>query len=241
MDWLYPVYIAATVFGAGITVVDFLGLLGGQSEGEGGEDTGGEDYGDADTGEIDTSGADTSGADTGGEDTGGEDTGGEDTGGEEADGGETDDGRPSYLAHDRRQRGMWVLRTMSAARNLVYFSLGFGPVGWYALSRSEAAASSLVWSIPVGVAVLFGARVLRRVLRHELDSQLKSADLVMEKGLVIVTIGAGRMGKVRVSVGGTYTDRFARAKDAEESIPQGTTVRVVDVSDECVYVERESE
>ena len=219
MDWLYPFYIAATVFGVGVTAIDMFGMLGGQSQEGGVEDNGAAAEAVADNGV----------ADNAVEATGVEDNGAEESG----------DGRPSIVAHDRRQRGIWVLRFMSVARSVVYFCVGFGPVGWFALGRGESATASLIWSVPVGAAVMIGARLLRRVLRHELDSQLRSEDLLMEKGVVSVSIGAGRMGKVRILVGGTYAERFARTKDAELSIPKGASVRVVEVADDCVYVESE--
>ena len=47
------------------------------------------------------------------------------------------------------------------------------------------------------------------------------------------------MGKVRVKIGGTYAERFAKSKNPDQSIQSGTNVRVVDVTDECLWVEKE--
>jgi membrane protein implicated in regulation of membrane protease activity len=55
---------------------------------------------------------------------------------------------------------------------------------------------------------------------------------------VTVTIGRGEMGKVRVTVGGSYVDWYARCK-GDVALKVGTRVRVVDVTDECVFVEED--
>jgi membrane protein implicated in regulation of membrane protease activity len=121
-------------------------------------------------------------------------------------------------------------------RNLVYFSLGFGPTGWFAVATGEPLSATLLWSGGVGVAVLGGARLLRRVLRSELSSDIKESDLLMEKGTVTVSVAPNQLGKVRVRVGGAYVDRYARSS-AEETLSPGTPVRVVDLGEGCVYVE----
>ncbi len=262
MSWLLPLYIAATVFGLGVTVVDMLGALGSRGESEGsGDEPGGESadgapdadgFGATESGhdaadaEVDGD-AEGDSADGGEEDGGGEQAESESDSAEEAEGGGDDQAishgeHVSLLAHDRRQRSTPLLKLMSAARSVVYFSLGFGPVGVFATAvQGERALISLAWSVPVGLVVMIGARLVRRLMRQELDSQLKGQDFIMEKGTVTVSIGAGQMGKVKVQVGGMYADRFARAKDPGAGIAVGTVVRVVDVTDDCIFVEREEE
>ena len=132
-----------------------------------------------------------------------------------------------------------MLRLLSITRSLVHFSFGFGPVGWFALATGRGAVSSLAWSLPVGVVALAGGRLLRRIQRSELDSQFTTEDLIMERDEVLVSIGKGQLGKVRIFLEGTYVERFARAKNPQESLRAGTKIRIVDVSDECVYVEEE--
>lgn len=243
MEWLFPVYIAATIFGVGVTVVDLLGLIGGEAAGESGGDgdDGGDDGADGDV-DTDVSGEmpaiDDAGVDGGEGDAADSDDAAGDEVPAEAESGE--DGRASIVGHDKRQRGSLVLRALSGVRSVVYFSLGFGPVGWFAFARGEGIGASLLWSVPVGVAVMLGVRIVRRLMRQELDSQLKDSDLIMEKAVVCVTINKGRMGKVRVEAGGTYAERYARAKDPGLTIVKDTRVRVVDVADDCLYVEKES-
>jgi len=234
MTALHAVYIAATIFGAGVTVVDMIGVLGSQSgeDAEGDGDSAGDDGDGGADGEID--GADDA-------PDGGDDVGEAADDGEGSDEGSEGDEHPSVVAHDLQPRSAqkWIIRSLSALRTLVYFSLGFGPVGWFALTRYPAAATTLAWSIPSGAVVMVGARLLRRLLRRELDSQVTASDMLMEAGEVTVSIPANQLGKVRIRVGGTYVERFARARDPQVAIRVGTSIRVVDVSDECVYVEEQ--
>jgi membrane protein implicated in regulation of membrane protease activity len=273
---LLSIYIAAAIFGVGVTVVDVVGLLGshagdtggghegagGDHGGEAGADHGADAMGDHWGGDHDIAGhGGVTMADHGAEamaDHGAEamaDHGAEavadhgaGAGHEAADhaaGGEhghapADRGeRASVVGHERESRRSLTLSLLSLLRSVVYFCLGFGPVGVFALLTGGTLAFSLLWSVPVGVVVMVGTRLVRRLMRRNLDSQLRTEDFLLEKGVVTVSIGKGQMGKVRVLVGGIYAERFARAQDPQESIPVGTRVRVVDATDECVYVEVE--
>ncbi|MEE8440553.1 MAG: hypothetical protein V3S41_02435, partial [Spirochaetia bacterium] len=129
MGWLLSLFIAATVFGVGVTALDLIGLIGDQDS-EGDDDVDGTDADEGDAGEV----------------------------------------QSSVAGHDRRHGRNPVLRILSALRNLVYFALGFGPTGWFALETGESVTASLMWGGGVGLVVVAGARILRRVLRSELSS-----------------------------------------------------------------------
>lgn len=232
MAGLLSVFIAATIFGVGVTVLDLFGALGGR---EGGEEIG-DDGADGDDGggtEIEAGGDD---ADAGGDDADGEapEVEGEieDTEGE----GESE---PAVLGHDVRRRRNPILAILSAMRNVVYFSLGFGPVGWFAVATGETAVASLLWSAPVGVVVLVGARLIRRLLRSELSSDVKESDLLLERGKVTVGIRPGALGKVRVELAGTYVDRYAKSTEGTPALRPGEPIRVVDLDDGFIIVEPE--
>jgi membrane protein implicated in regulation of membrane protease activity len=240
MDTMLAVYIGATVFGVGVTIADLVGAF--SSIGEGGE---GDADVDIDAGDADAD-ADFDGdldgdfevdAGDGGDGGDGEvDVDGDEAGGDE----DADESGGSVAGHDKRYRIPVGLRILSMARNLVYFALGFGPVGWFATTQYDANATTLAWSLPVGVAVMVTARGLRRLMRRDLTSSIDTSDLLMEPGKVTVSIMPQQMGKVRVLVSGVYTERFARGRDAAQAFPVGTAVRVVDADDTCVYVEKES-
>jgi membrane protein implicated in regulation of membrane protease activity len=135
-------------------------------------------------------------------------------------------------------RGSGLVTAMSVVRSVVYFCLGFGPVGLFAMTQYGSPATTLLWSVPVGAVVMVGTRLLRRLASREISSDVSSQDLLMERGVVTVSIGKGQMGKVRVTIGGSYVDWYARCK-GETSLKVGTRIRVVDATDECVYVEEE--
>ncbi|MFP4443349.1 MAG: NfeD family protein [Spirochaetia bacterium] len=220
---LLSIYIASAVLGLGITVIDMLGLFGSESETD---FDSGEAAGDDSAGELEFAGEE-------GDVSIPEDSSGDDS------------VQPSALGHDsdeaaavkrKKRKRDAVLTILSGARSVVYFALGFGPAGLFALTQVSA-PRSLIWSVPAGAAVLVGGRILRRVLRRELDSQISTEELLLEAGEVTVSIAPGSMGKVRIKYGGSYIDRYARAADPNARIALGTLVRVADISDECVYVE----
>lgn len=235
MSWLLSVYIGAAVFGIGVTLVDLFGLLGshdgdhdGSHDGTNGHETGDHaEYGFGDHAgdhvaaenppELDTV------AGLGGDQHGAE--------------APAHDG--SVVGYDRPGRRSFLLGLLRVVRNVIYFCLGFGPVGWFALERSGSVLTSLIWSAPVGIAALIGTRALRRFMRRELNSEISSDELLLEGGVVTVSIGPGEMGKVRIKLGDVYVERYARAASPEIAIHVGTSVRVTDVDDDCVYVEEE--
>jgi membrane protein implicated in regulation of membrane protease activity len=221
MSWLLSLYIGATVFGVGVTFLDLLGVLGGDQSDDA---DGGDDFGaDADS-DLDIS------ADAGGEASGDSDA--------DADAdAQADDHHSAVLGHDRRSPGDALLAFFSLLRNLIYFCLGFGPVGWFALATGESLGATLAWSVGVGIVVLTGARILRRVLRSELTSSIRESDLLMERGTVTVTIMPGQLGRVRVKLGSAYIDRSARAENAEKKLGSGTAIQVVNLDADGVIVE----
>ena len=237
MDWLLSLYIGATIIGVGVTLFDLFGLLGSH---------------DGDQSGI---GHDSNSVESAAEQADGF--------AEQADGfadhaAQVDDlGQSGSVVGQDRPRDIRsnrdrissgtngadaegarpILAILSIARNVIYFCLGFGPVGWFALATTGDPWRSLAWSLPVGGIALMGTRALRRFMRHELNSEIKSSELLLERGDVIVSIGAGELGRVRIRLGDLYVERFARAADQALSIRVGTHVRVTDVNDECVYVE----
>lgn len=228
MEWLTGLYIATTVFGAGVTLADMIGVFSNVGEGDG--DDGGAE-GDTD---FEGDGAEDFDGDGGDETV--EATGEGDEAGEEAV--EDADEEGSMAGHDRRQRRSVVIGMLTALRTAVYFSLGFGPVGWFATTQYASGAATLAWSVPVGVVVAVGTRALRSFMRRDLSSTVQTEELLMERGTVTVSIAPGQVGKIRVQIAGVYVDRYAKSRESE-LLPPGSEVRIVDVDDEYVYVESE--
>ena len=227
---LTSIYIASAIFGAGVTVIDMLGILGDLFHESGGAHDAGS-HGDHGGFHGDHGGA------HGDHDAAIGDHAGEHAG-EHAEG-LTHADKGSAAAHETYVERNVLGQILSIARSVVHFSLGFGPVGLFAVATGRGTLASLAWSVPVGVVAMIGGRLLRQLQRQRLDSQLTDADMIMERGEVLVSIGKGQIGKVRLLVEGVYAERYARAHDSAKSLPVGASVRVVDVSEECVYVEEE--
>ncbi len=229
---LLSIYIASAVLGLGITVIDMMGLFGDESsETEGADGDDGAEVFSTDNTESDFDG---------------------EAAGESAEDGEADSNgtNPSAVGHDsdekrfrsaylRKHRRSLALTVLSGARNIVYFALGFGPAGLFALSQMSE-PQTLLWSIPVGAVSLAGARMLRRLVRKELDSQISTEELLLEPGKVTVGIAPGELGKVRIHYSGAYVERYARAADPAMRIEAGRSIRVADIGDDCIYVEPEN-
>ncbi|MDR1955989.1 MAG: hypothetical protein LBQ30_03965 [Treponema sp.] len=191
MERLLILYSALTIFGLGITVADFLGILD-QKETS--------DSDDADT----------------------EAAAPEQTG-EEA---------PSH------QEGSWVApgdtgirfltRLLGSLRTGVYFSLGAGPTGLFALFLGRSPGKSLLWSAGVGAGIALMAYLLRKLIRRDLDSSLKPAEFMLEKAVITVPVAPGAMGKAVVRQFGRETELYVRSKDVCAAFPKGQEVRIVD-------------
>ncbi len=129
-----------------------------------------------------------------------------------------------------------VGRAIQTLRNLVYFSLGAGPMGWIALARGEGMLESLLWALVSGFLIAVLARVLRRLIRRELDSSLKPSDYLMENAEVIVPILEGELGKIRARKFGVESELYARMKTGQA--PKGSLVRIVDYDAQSYIVEK---
>lgn len=229
MPSLQDVYIGCTVFSAGITVLDFLGILGHHEDGDasgshhdGHVDSGHVDVGHADAGDV---GVDMEGGDTGDIDA-------------SVDGAHDDIGSETDATHTGHG-GVAVLSVLSYLRSLVYFCLGFGPTGWVAMSTGRGPLVSLAWALPAGAVAFVLARAFFRFQRHDTDSSLSIEDLLLQRGIVTVPLTDTKMGKVRIQVGMNVTEQYALAAQPGMAFHRGDAVRVANVTEECLHVEDE--
>ena len=211
MIWLNGVYIGCTLFSVTITVLDFLGFLG-ESQGGDSGDAGGDAHGD---------GAENSGMSF------------------DADF-RADDAQSGKSPPESATGKIAVLSVIAYLRSLVYFCLGFGPTGWVALTMGNSAVQSLIWAAPAGTAAFVLAHLFFRFQRTDTDSSLRSEELFYQQATVIVPLTHDTMGKVRVQVGMNVTEQYALATEPNARFEKGDTVRVANVTDECVYVEHDN-
>ena len=220
-SFLSSLYTALTVFGVGVLIIDFIGLLGEHQDDSGMDDGTFDHGGDEDGGGSDTDQADTS-----------------------ADQGESDEDTSDPSDHAGHAsidtRGVLVLSGLRYLRSFVYFSVGFGPIGLLALWKGYGPPASLLWSVPAGLGSAFVVRRILRFQTKDTDSSLRPEDLIMRKATVLVPLSEGSMGKVRIEVGMGVSEQYALPEHHDEHFEKGETVYVARVSDECVYVESEA-
>ncbi len=149
------------------------------------------------------------------------------------------DHHQSIVVFNHSQRRGFILKALSMTRSLVYFSLGFGPVGCFAFLAGTKGWLSLAFSVPFGLVALLGSRFLKRIQKQVLDSQIKEADLIMEQAEVLVSIKPGKIGKIRIQFGHSYADRYAKAKNFSDDFKAGMKVRIVDIAEDLLIVDKE--
>jgi hypothetical protein len=201
MGNLFVIYTALTVFGLGITIVDFLGVFD-----HSGDNTGAADHGD---------------------------------------GGHGDDAAADQAAgHDHGSQlgsaGAGV-RTVTAILGLlrlgVYFALGAGPTGLFALFTGLSRGQSMIWSLGAGIGIAALTRLLRKFLRRDLDSSIKSEELLMEKAVVLVPVNPGEIGKALVRRFGTETEIYVRCRNDNAAFPKGAEVQITEYDENFYWIE----
>lgn len=240
MTTLFVLYSALAVFGLGVTVVDLFGALDHAGQGQ---DTNSDDDGGSDTGAH----GDDASSDASDDDSADVDDGSED------DSGQADDqaaDQHDESDHDAPARGSLVMtgergtravaKAIGVLRTGVYFSLGAGPTGLFALWTGVPAAASLAWSAGAGAFIAVLARSLRSFIRKDLDSSIKPEEFLMDTATISVSVAPGAMGKAVVRRYGKETELYVRCKDPAASLPKGTEAVIVDWDDECYWVERRS-
>ncbi len=224
---LSQLFIAATIFSVGVVAVDMLGLLGG----DGGEaaEAGGDSGGDSgEFGELGEAGDVSDGGEAAGVDNGEVDWAPDS--GEEFGPGDTHTG---HLG----DQGSPVLSALTYLRMFVYFCLGFGPVGWFAMAGGRNPAIALLLAAAVGSLAVFIAQAFFRFQRSDTDSTVRSNELLRQQATVLVGLSDTTLGRVRVQLGMSILEPYARAAHEGASFQKGDTVRIVQVTDDCVYVE----
>ena len=214
MTWLNGVYIGCTLFSVTITALDFLGFLGGSQDNDGGGDAGSDTPDD--------------GADAGGTrfDT-------------DLPGDEAFTGKASHESVPHTGK-VAVLSVLSYLRSLVYFCLGFGPTGWVAITMGNSAGQSLIWAAPAGLVAFVLAHAFFRFQRTDTDSSLRTEELYFQPATVVIPLTHDTMGKVRLQMGMNVTEQYALAAEPDARFEKGDTVRVTNVTPECVYVEHDN-
>ena len=204
-------FIAMSVFGVGVTIVDVFGALGQADDGghdsahDGSAHDGGHDS--AHDGSVHDYSTHDAGHDAPGHDGSAHD-GAHDLSHDGNHHGSSDDrhlpalsrgaGGSLMAAGNRGVRN--VARLTSALRTIVYFCLGAGPMGLFASLRGQGLAETILWALIAGFLIAVIARTLRKAVR---------------KGLI---------GKARIRKYGREMDVYVRLRSG--SAAKGELVRL---------------
>jgi len=109
------------------------------------------------------------------------------------------------------------------------FLLAFG--GAAGLALDALGSSEVVAAVGAGVvgwaSGAIAVAVIRMVSKQSASSEVGGAELVGTTGTLVLPVGPGRPGKVRVDVKGRMEDFVANIVDEGEDLPTGTSVLVV--------------
>ena len=216
MDKIFVLYTALSVFGIGITIVDFLGIL---------DHAGGGDHGDGADGDAAHGDTAHDHGDDGSDSLPGHH-------GHEL----TAEHHGSYLGPDHSGiRGVTII--MQLLRTAVYFSLGFGPTGLFAWFKKLPPARGLFWALGVGAAITVFAWLLRRFIRHDLDSSIASEEYLMETGPLLLPLEGDAISKMAVKRFGKEAELYVKSKNTDVKFPKGKIVRIVDYDNDVYWIE----
>lgn len=209
MQSLFILYSALAVFGLGVTVVDLVGVLDqtAASDGEAGPDS---------DGSLEDGGAE---------------------GGPEAEASAASQSTRGSLVAGGRKGVRAVAKLIGALRIGVYFSLGAGPTGLFALLTGVAPAASLAWAAGAGAFIAVLVKALRSFARRDLDSTVGQEEYLMDEAAVTVPVAPGAMGRVAVRRYGREAELYVRCKDPKASLAKGARVRIVDLDEGFYWVE----
>lgn len=236
MQSLFVLYSALAVFGLGVTVVDLFGVFdqGSTSDGESAPD-GVEADGTGDAGDA-ADAPDDDGGETGPHGDGDEDAA--------ASTAEAESGAPAASQAARGslvvggQKGVRaVAKLIGTLRIGVYFSLGAGPTGLFALLTGVAPAASLAWAAGAGAFIAVLVKALRSFARRDLDSTVGQEEYLMDEAAVTVPVAPGAMGRVVVRRYGREAELYVRCKDPKAGLAKGARVRIVDLDEGFYWVE----
>ena len=214
MAELFILFLALTVFGAGVTLIDFLGVFDNLSSDN--TDTTGNFGGSAVSGNAEN------------------DTDSDDAAVVTAKPG-------SNMIAEKKQHkekpGIKIIsKTMNVLRSAVYFSLGFGPTGLFASFSGLSRTSGLLWAFGVGAAMMILARLLKRVIRKDTDSSIKPDELLQEKGVLLLPLEGGEISKAVVRQYGRETEIYVKCKNTEIKFPKGKEIIIEDYDNDVYWV-----
>lgn len=198
---LFILFTALTVFGVGVTIIDFLGIM--------------DNFGDNDgNGTDETSGSTVK---------------------------QGSNLIPENKSSNEKPGIRIVSRIMSFLRNIVYFSLGFGPTGLFASFTGLSKTTGLIWAFVVGTAMMILARFLKRFIHRDLDSSIKPDELLQEKGILLLPLEggmeSGSISKAVVRQYGREIEIYVRCRNNGIKLSKGNIIIIQEYDNDIYWVE----
>jgi membrane protein implicated in regulation of membrane protease activity len=139
---------------------------------------------------------------------------------------DTDHGDGGH-AHDSADLGLgWA--PVSSLRFWVFLFTFGGGAGLALTALGSSAAVTAGGALVIGWASgAVAVAAVRHLTRHSVSSTLGAAEVVGTTGTLILPVGPGRPGKVRVDIKGRTEDYVANVVDDGRELPTGSAVLVV--------------
>ena len=135
-------------------------------------------------------------------------------------------GKDTGHGHDSADVLGWA--PVTSLRFWVFF-FAFGGATGYAVLRLES-SETLAAVGAVGVGWISGAlavAVIRSLTRRSVTSAITTTELVGATGTLLLPVGPGKPGKVRIELGGRAEDYVANVVDDGGDLPSGSSVLIV--------------
>ncbi|MDX9790644.1 MAG: hypothetical protein WC313_07970 [Candidatus Kapaibacterium sp.] len=126
-------------------------------------------------------------------------------------------------------------------RNFVYFSTFFGLTGTFFSLLSFSQLVTFISSLGMGtISYVFGYWLMKYLRNTESGEEVKMREIVGRKGMVGITVGKDKRGKVIIEVGSysrEYTATLSESSEADFLQPR-ENILVIDIAGDCLIVDK---
>lgn len=149
---------------------------------------------------------------------------------------------PSSLAHDGGDHGGFagLFTAFLSLRFWMFFLAFFGLTGLVLDGLDVVPNQTLALVLALGMGLLTGevtVYVFRRLAHSETSTAAGTLDYIGKSGRVLVAVGGGQLGKVRLTLKGTTVDVLATS-DEERPFAPGEEALVIQMNDTTAVVAR---
>ena len=163
-------------------------------------------------------------------------------GGHHGGGGDTDHAGGDGHGHDTTAEAILGWAPVTSLRFWTFLLAFGGGAGAVLRALGSSELVSAIAAVVVGwISGLVAVTVVRALTKRSVSSQVDAAELVGTSGTLLLPIGPGKPGKVRVEVKGNVIEFVAHGADDVAELPTGTSVLVVAEADRGALLVAKSE